>query len=121
MNERNKMNYNRGVSPHDHLDNKNQVNMDNQISITIGGEKFVYDKTKYSGVSEVCEHCALKDLCRKYTDAPTLCECLDITNYNDYNSDAQPKTRSKTMRTSFPANSMTACKSWASSPTKYAE
>ena len=59
--------------------------MDNKISITIGGEKFVYDKTKYSGVSEVCEHCALIDLCRKYTDAPTLCECLDITNYNDYN------------------------------------
>ena len=32
--------------------------MDNKISITIGGEKFVYDKTKYSGVTGV-QTCAL--------------------------------------------------------------
>ncbi len=59
--------------------------MDNQISIIIEGEKFVYDKTKYSDVSGVCEHCALKDLCEKDTGAPTLCENLGIADYDGYN------------------------------------
>jgi len=35
--------------------------MDNQTLITIKGEKFIFEKTKYGLVSEVCEHCALKD------------------------------------------------------------
>lgn len=59
--------------------------MNNQISITIGGEKFVYDKTKYSGVSGVCERCALKDLCKINPDELTLCEYLGIAHYDDYN------------------------------------
>jgi hypothetical protein len=59
--------------------------MDNQTLITIKGEKFIFEKTKYGFVSEVCEHCALKDLCNKDKDAPTLCDYLGIADYNYYN------------------------------------
>ena len=56
-----------------------------KTSITIEGETFVFDKTKYGSVTEVCEHCALKDLCKKDQDAPTLCDALDIAHYDYYN------------------------------------
>ena len=59
--------------------------MNIQTAITVGGEKFIYDKTKYESVTEVCEKCALKDLCKKDQDAPTLCDYLDIARYSDYN------------------------------------
>ena len=58
--------------------------MNTQITITIGDEKFIYDKTKYECVNEVCEKCALKDLCRD-EDEQTLCDCLGIAHYSDYN------------------------------------
>ena len=54
-----------------------------ETSITIGGEKFIFDKTKYGTVDEVCEQCALKDLCEK--DALTLCDHLGIARYDDHN------------------------------------
>lgn len=56
-----------------------------KIAITIGGETFIFDETKYTSVTEVCEKCALKDLCKKDQDAPTLCDYLDIARYSDYN------------------------------------
>ena len=59
--------------------------MNIQTAITIGGEKFIFDKTKYESVTEVCEKCALKDLCKKDQGAPTLCDYLDIARYSDYN------------------------------------
>ena len=59
--------------------------MNIQTAITVGGEKFIFDKTKYESVTEVCEKCALKDLCKKDQDAPTLCDYLDIARYSDYN------------------------------------
>ena len=59
--------------------------MNIQTAITVGGEKFIFDKTKYESVTEVCEKCALKDLCKKDQDAPTLCDYLGIARYSDYN------------------------------------
>ena len=56
-----------------------------KTAIIVGGEKFVFDKTKYGIATEVCEQCALKDLCEKDQGAPTLCDCLDIAHYGDYN------------------------------------
>jgi hypothetical protein len=56
-----------------------------KTAITIEGETFVFDKTKYGSVTEVCDHCALKDLCKKDKDAPTLCDALDIAHHSDYN------------------------------------
>ena len=56
--------------------------MNIQTAITIGGEKFIYDKTS---VFEICENCALKDLCKRNPDELTLCEYLDIAYYDDYN------------------------------------
>ena len=59
--------------------------MNIQTAITVGGEKFIYDKTKYESIEEVCEKCDLKDLCKINQDAPTLCDYLDIARYSDYN------------------------------------
>lgn len=56
-----------------------------KTAIIIEGETFVFDKTKYGSVTEVCDHCALKDLCKRIEDAPTLCDYLDIAHYCDYN------------------------------------
>ena len=57
--------------------------MNIQTAITVRGEKFIYDKTE--SVTEVCEKCALKDLCERDQDAQTLCDYLDIARYSDYN------------------------------------
>ena len=56
-----------------------------KTAIIVGGEKFVFVKTKYKSVIEVCEKCALKDLCKRNQDTPTLCDYLDIAHYGDYN------------------------------------
>jgi hypothetical protein len=56
-----------------------------KIAITIGGEKYIYDKTKCKNVIEVCEDCALKGLCKSFDDDPTLCDYLDIASYEFYN------------------------------------
>jgi hypothetical protein len=56
-----------------------------KTAIIIEGEQFILDKTKYKSVTEACEECALKDSCKLYQDAPSLCEILDITKYGFYN------------------------------------
>lgn len=55
-----------------------------KIAITIGGEKFIFDKAE-CGSDEVCEQCALNYLCKNNQNSPTLCIYLRIAHYGDYN------------------------------------
>jgi hypothetical protein len=59
--------------------------MNIQTAITVGGETFVFDKTKCGTIYEACEQCALKELCDKDLSTATLCDSLGIARYDDYN------------------------------------
>jgi hypothetical protein len=54
-----------------------------KTAIIIEGEQFILDKTNYGPITDVCEHCALKDLCNH--PQHTFCDSLGIARYSDYN------------------------------------
>ena len=58
--------------------------MDIQTSIMLGGQKYIFEKTKYESTSAACENCALQKLCHDI-DGATLCDDLGIARYSTYN------------------------------------
>ena len=58
--------------------------MDIKTSITLGGEKFIFEQTKYDSTSDACENCALHDMCSEI-DGATLCDDLGIARFSNYN------------------------------------
>ena len=58
--------------------------MDIKTTITLGGEKYIFEQTKYDSTSEACANCALAELCHDI-DVATLCDDLGIARYSNYN------------------------------------
>ena len=58
--------------------------MEIMTSITLGGQTYIFEPTKYGNTSEACENCALHKLCHDIEGA-TLCDDLGIARYSTYN------------------------------------
>ena len=58
--------------------------MDIHTEITILGQKYIFERTKYDSTLEVCERCALHELCHNI-DGASLCDVLEIDRFSRYN------------------------------------
>ena len=70
--------------------------MNIQTAITLGGQKYIFEPTKYDSTSEACENCALQELCHDI-DGATLCDDLGIARFNTYNFRRAPEEEQKAL------------------------